>query len=111
MSPGKREEYALQLKPHAVIYRRLSDITTEVRSALVENDDKELARLAKEHESIINDLKQAGLSNDPQMFDLIKEVKDVVNELVIEIEKKRDKAGRELKRIVNGKKLVAAYGR
>ena len=95
---------------HQMFYKSLHNITISAKKALGENNFEILVRLGEEHEKIMNDLKQAGLSNDPEIFDLIKETKDVVDELVMEIEKKRDETGRELKRIGNGKKLVAAYG-
>jgi len=80
-----------------------------VKIALGDNDIEALVRLGEEHEKIMNDLKHTGLSDDPLMLDLIKEVKDEVDELVAEIERKRDETGRELKKIGNGKKLVVAY--
>jgi hypothetical protein len=80
-----------------------------VKIALGDNDIEALVRLGEEHEKIMNDLKHTGLSDDPLMLDLIKEVKDEVDELVAEIERKRDETGRELKKIGTGKKLVVAY--
>jgi hypothetical protein len=80
-----------------------------VKIALGDNDIEALVRLGKEHEKIINDLKHTGFSDNPLMLDLIKEVKDEVDEVVAEIERKRDKTRRELQKIGNGKKLVAAY--
>ena len=95
---------------HKMLYNNLRDITIRAQKALGKNNFEILVRLGEEHEKIMNDLKQAGLSDDPKIFDLIKEIKDVVDELVMEMERERDETGRELKRIGNGKKLVAAYG-
>jgi len=95
---------------HKMLYKSLHDITIGVKKALGDNDIEALVRLGKEHEKIMNDLKHTGLSDDPLILDLIKEVKDEVDELVVEMEKERDETGRELQRIGNGKKLVAAYG-
>ncbi|MCK5507246.1 MAG: hypothetical protein KAI50_01840 [Desulfobacterales bacterium] len=95
---------------HRMLYNNLQDITIRAKKALGENNFEILVRLGEEHEKIMNDLNQAGLSDDPEILDLIKDIKDVVDELVVEIGKKRDKTGRELRRIGNGKKLVAAYG-
>ncbi len=94
---------------HKTLYESLHNITMRVKIALCDNDIEALVRLGKEHEKIMNDLKHTGLSDDPLMLDLIKEVKDEVDELVAEIERKRDETGRELQKIGNGKKLVAAY--
>lgn len=99
----------LQPELHKTLYKGLSDITIMLKKAIGENDIETVVRLTEEHENIMNKLKHAGLSNDPQMLDLIKEIKDEIDELIVEIEKKRDETGRELKKIVNGKKLVAAY--
>ena len=96
---------------HKMLYNNLRDITIRAQKALGKNNFEILVRLDEEHEKIMNDLKQAGLSDDPKIFDLIKEIKDVVDELVVEMERERDETGRELKRIENGKKLVAAYGK
>ena len=95
---------------HKTLYESLHNITMRVKIALGDNDIEALVRLGKEHEKIMNDLKHTGLiSDDPLMLYLIKEVKDEVDELVAEIERKRDKTRRELQKIGNGKKLVAAY--
>ena len=95
---------------HKMLYNNLRDITIRAKKALGENNFEILVRLGEEHEKIMNDLNQAGLSDDPEIFDLIKEIKNVVDELVVELEKEGDETGRELKRIENGKKLIAAYG-
>ena len=95
---------------HKMLYNNLRDITIRAKKALGENDIETVVRLGEEHENIMNNLKQAGLSDDPLILDLIKEVKDEVDELVAEIEKERNETGRKLKKIVNGKKLVAVYG-
>lgn len=95
---------------HKMLYNNLCDITIRAQKALGENNFEILVRLGEEHDRIMNNLNQAGLSDDPEIFDLIKEIKDVVDELVMEMEKERDETGRKLKRIENGKKLVAAYG-
>ena len=94
---------------HKTLYESLHNITMRVKIALGDNDIEVLVRLGEEHEKVMNDLKHTGLSDDPLMLDLIKEVKDEVDELVAEIERKRDETGRELKKIGNGKKLVVAY--
>jgi len=102
--------FVLQLN-HKTLYESLHNITMRVKIALGDNDIEGLVQLGEEHEKIMNDLKHIGLSDDPLMLDLIKEVKDEVDELVAEIERKRNETGRELKKIGNGKKLVTAYGR
>ena len=96
---------------HKTLYKSLHDITIRAKKALGENDLEMLVRLGEEHENIMNELKQAGLSDDFDMLGMINEIKDEVDELVAEMERKRDETGRELKKIGNGKKLVAAYGR
>ncbi len=96
---------------HEMLYKSLHNITMKIKIALGDDDIETLVRLGEEHENIMNDLKQAGLSDDPEIFDLIKEVKDEVDELVAKIERMRNETGRELKKIGNGKKLTAAYGR
>ena len=95
---------------HKMLYKSLHDISIRAKKALGENDIETVVLLGEKHENIMNNLKHTGLSDDPLMLDLIKEVKYEVDELVAEIERKRNETGRELKRIGNGKKLVAAYG-
>ena len=95
---------------HKMLYEGLYDITVRGKKALDENDIETLVRLGKEHENIMNDLKQTGLNNDPQMVGMIKKIKIEVDELVVKMEREQNKTGKELKKIVNGKKLVAAYG-
>lgn len=96
---------------HKTLYKSLHDITIRAGKALGENDFEMLVQLDKEHENIMNELKQAGLSDDFDMLGMINEIKDEVEELVAEMERKRDEMGRELKKIGDGKKLVAAYGK
>ena len=96
---------------HKTLYKSLHDITMKIKIALGDDDIEALVRLAEKHENIMNNLKQAGLSDDPEIFDLIKEAKDEIDKLVAKIERVRNETGRELKKIEDGKKLVAAYGR
>ena len=95
---------------HKMLYNNLRDIIISAQKALGKNDIETVVRLGEEHKNIMNNLKQAGLSDDPLILELIKEVKDDVDELVLEIERKRNETDKELKKIVNGKKLVAVYG-
>ncbi len=95
---------------HKMLYNNLRDITIRAQKALGENNFEILVRLGKEHEKIMNNIKQAGLSDDFHMLGLVKDIKDEIDELIMETERARYKAERELKKIGNGKKLVAAYG-
>jgi len=99
----------LEYKTHEVLYRDLMDITYSVKKCLGENDSEMLIHLAKEHKHVINEIKQAGFSRDPQLLDLVKETNDQVREVVAEIIIKRDQIGRRLNAVGNKKKLARTY--
>lgn len=101
----------MQSNPHEMLYKSLLNITARVKTALGENDTETLVRLAKEHRNVIDELKQTGLSQDPQLLDLVKETSDKVREVIVAIRQKRDETGKQLNTVGNRKKLARAYGK
>lgn len=101
----------MQSEPHEDLLKKLSDITKEVKNALETNDTQSFPSLTKEHKNVMNALKKAGLSRDPQLFELVKEIRDQVHEVVKKMESRRRETAEELNAIGNKKKLAAAYGK
>jgi len=101
----------LQSEPHEPLFGKLRDVTARVKAALGDGDTEALERLALEHKTIVNKLKQAGLSTNVDLIDMVKEVSDEVRETIAEIGKRRDEIGRELVLFGKRKKVAYAYTR
>jgi hypothetical protein len=101
----------LQPETHETLYRSLADITVRVKAALCEDDAEMLMGLAGEHREVMDKLDRAGLSQDIGLFDLIKETRDQVYEILAEIGNQRDELGRQLVMFGKKKRLSAAYAR
>lgn len=100
----------MKFEPQEMLYRKLANITAGVRSALMKDDIEALNRLAEKHKVVMNELENAGFSRDPQLRGLVHAIKHQVQEVVIEMERRRDKTRRELKAHANRRKLARAYG-
>jgi len=101
----------LQSKTHETLYRSLLDITARVKRALGEDDAQALMRLAGEHRNVMVRLNQAGLSQDTELLDLVKEASDQVHEVVAEIGRERDEVGRQLVMFEKKKRVSSAYAK
>lgn len=99
----------MQSKTHETLYRSLADITVRINSALGENDARAIIGLAEEHRDVMDSLKQAGLSQDAGLLDLVKETHDQVHEVMAQISKQRDELGRQLVMFERKQKVTAAY--
>jgi hypothetical protein len=99
----------LQSETHEILCRNLSDITDRVNCALEENDVLAIIGLAEEHKEVMDSLRQADLSQDAGMLDLLKETHDKILGTVAEINKQRDELGRQLVMFERKQKVTAAY--
>jgi hypothetical protein len=101
----------LQSETHKTLYRSLADITVRVKVALGEDGAETLMGLAGEHREVMDKLNREGLSQDIGLLDLIKETREQVYEVVVEIGNQRDELGRQLVMFGKKKKVSAAYAR
>ncbi|MEA1945815.1 MAG: hypothetical protein U9N83_00765 [Thermodesulfobacteriota bacterium] len=99
----------MQSETHETLYRSLADITARIKSALGENDARAFIGLAEEHRDVMYSLKRAGLSQDAGLIDLVKETRDQVHEVVVEIDKQRDELCRQIVMFERKKRVSAAY--
>ncbi len=109
--PVLTEGFMLQSEPHESLFRRLLDIDARVRAALERRDAEAVRELSKEHRDVMNSLGLAGLSKDPRLLDLAKEVKNQVSETIKEIEKRRHEIGRKLAVVAERKKVAYVYAK
>lgn len=100
-----------QSEPHETLFDRLRDVTARVKVALGDGDAEALARLALEHKTVMEKLKQAGFSKNADLIDLLKKVSDEVRDVVAEIGKQRDEIGRQLVLFGKRKKMAYAYAK
>ena len=97
---------------HKALYERLLDITTRVERALVTGSNPgALDELAGEHMIVIKELKEAGLSRDPELLDLAKETSDRVRRLIGELERRRADTRGQMAAVSNRERLARAYKR
>ncbi len=99
----------MQSETHETLYRRLADITHRTRSALGQDDSRELMGLLREHRDVMGKINRAGLSQDIKLFKLVEEMHKQVQEAVEEIGKRRNELGRQLIMFEKKKKVTAAY--
>lgn len=99
----------MQSETHETLYRSLADITVRIKSALGEDDARVLMGLAGEQTALTDKLKQAGLSRDTGLLELVEKTHQQVYEVVAEIGKQRDEVGRQLVLLAKKKMVSAAY--
>ena len=93
------------------LYGSLMDITDRLKGTLDDADPEALVRLSEEHRNVMDALKAAGFSRDPQLLQLVMEASRQVGEAVAELKKRLNETGGELKAAGNRQKLVSAYKR
>jgi hypothetical protein len=101
----------LQSETHAVLCRRIGDITDRIKSALSVDDAKALMELVGEHRDVMDKLKQMGLSRDTRIYKQVEETRKQVYEVIAEIGKKRDELVQQIIGFEKKKKVSAAYAR
>ena len=101
----------MQSELHEWLFGRLRDITARDKAALIDGNIEVLERLALEHKIVMNKLNQEGLSTNAALISLVKEARDEVGEIMVEIAKRRDKIGQQLVLSGKRKKMACAYAR
>ena len=95
---------------HEALYQKLRDNNERVKTALAKRDPETLISLSAEHRLIMNQLKNAGDTQDPHLFDSIKVIKRDFEAVLGTIRKERNEVLREMQAIDNKRKLKQAYG-
>ncbi len=96
----------MQSETQEILYRSLKDITVRLKATLEKDSARALMSLAEEHKQVIDKLDRAGISKDPGLLEMVKEIRDQVNLAIAEIGRHRDELGRRLV-LFNTKKMVS----
>ena len=99
----------MPLDSHEMLYRKLADIADRVRFALKETDPDELALLAEEHETIVKELQQAGISPDERLLGMLQALGRQVSEVITEIQQCQHEISIRIKEVADGRKMIHAY--
>jgi uncharacterized protein YcaQ len=101
----------LQSKPHESLFKRLHDITARVKPALRDEDTEALERLALEQKVVMDKLNQEGLCTNMDLIDMVRELSDEVDEVIVEIGRRRDEIAQQLLLAGKRKRMAYAYAR
>ncbi|MFH0730473.1 MAG: hypothetical protein V2B19_29530 [Pseudomonadota bacterium] len=101
---------AVPSETHAVLFHRLRDITTRIKTAVDDNTLDTLPGLIQAHKEVMTALKAAGFSNDPGLLGLVTEIHDRVQSAGTGIQARHDELGQQLKASGTKRKLQRAYG-
>lgn len=96
-------------KPHKLLFKELLEHTSRVKMAIHDENIEALNSLAREHKYLMDELKQAGLSTDTELLDLVKKLNSQIDDAIATIREKQDEIGTELKKLVRRKEMVHAY--
>jgi hypothetical protein len=99
----------LPSETHQTLYKTLADVARRVKFAIDDNDLAALLALATEHRDTMNQLRQAGMSRDPELLDQVTKTRDQINSAMAAIKRQRDELGRQLGVNEKKKTVLAAY--
>jgi len=99
----------LPLDPHESLYRKLAEITDRVSLALKEADPDELMLLAEKQDTVVRELRQAGISADIRLLGRVQALSRQISDVIMEIQQCRHEVSTRIKQISDGRKLIHAY--
>jgi hypothetical protein len=99
----------LQPDHHEMLYLKLADNADNVLLALKEADPDVLARLAEEHEVLVQDLHKTGILTDSHFLGRIQALNRQISEVISEIRQSQHEISSQIKQVADGKKLFHAY--
>jgi hypothetical protein len=95
--------------PHEMLYRKLSEFTDRVSVALKETDPDILMCMAAEQDTLVRELRKAGVSADSRFLGRIQALSRQVSDVMTEIQQRQHDINIRIKQVGDGKKLVNAY--
>lgn len=96
---------------HKTLYKTLADVALRVKSTIDDNDPAALLALAGEHRNIMDKIRQAGISQDPELLDQVIKTRDQINLAMTAIKRQRDELGRQLGMNEKKKTVSAVYAK
>ena len=99
----------MQHNIHEMLYLKLAAVTDQVRMALKEADPDVLASLAEDHQNVMKELQEAGVSSDTQLVKQIQMLGSQVFDVLSEIRQRQLDVSTQIRQLADGKKMVHAY--
>jgi hypothetical protein len=95
---------------HETLYRRLQNITAEVREALARDDFRKLPEIIEAQQAVMTDLGEVGDCADVGLIPLITRIRDDVNHVRQELGEKSAEIRSKMGVMANKRKISKAYG-
>ena len=99
----------MRSETHQTIYERLLTVTNNLKQALSDGDYERLQKLTAEHIAVMENLRRLGLSDNPDLLELVLDVKRQVDEVMNLMRNSRDQLSEALTATAGKRKQVAAY--
>jgi hypothetical protein len=96
---------------HKTLYKTLANVALRVKSTLEEEDATALLALVGEHRNIMDKIRQAGISQDPELLEQITKTREQINLAMTAIKRQRDELGRQLGVNEKKKTVSAVYAK
>jgi hypothetical protein len=96
---------------HKTLYTTLADIAIRVKSTLEKEDATALLALAGEHRNIMDKIRQADISQDPELLEQVTTTRHQINLAIAGIARRRDELGHQLGRNEKKKTVSAVYAK
>ena len=99
----------MQHNPHEMLYLKLAAVTDQVRLALKEADPDMLTSLAEDHQTVMKELQEAGISRDGQLLEQVQVLSRQVCDVISEIRQRQLGVSTRIRQLSDGKKMIHAY--
>lgn len=99
----------MQSELHQASYDQLFDVTARLKQAVSSGDYEALPGLTTEHNMVMETLRRLGLSDNPDLLELVLDVKRQVDEAMNLMRNSRDQLSEALTSTAGKRKQVAAY--
>jgi hypothetical protein len=87
-----------------MLYLKLAAVTDQVRLALKEADPDKLMSLAEDHQTVMKELQDAGISRDRQLLEQIQALSSQVCDVISEIRQRQLGVSTQIRQLADGKK-------
>ncbi len=92
-----------------MLYQRLGAVTDRAKLALKEMDPDVLMSLAEDHQIVMKELQEAGISRDRQLLEQVQALSSQVRDVISEIRQQQLGISAQIRQLADGKKMIHAY--